>query len=172
MEFDFENSKYGAIKEGKYFRIYAKKDFGEVKKGEKGGLIQKGGNLSKYGNSWVSDNALVSENAWASENSLVSDNALVSGTVRVFGNARVSRDSRVSGNIWVFGDTLVSGVDWCSVDVLVHRDSCISNDKDEIINLKEALIKAKEETSKWEKKAVRALKELAISDIKIRKEKN
>lgn len=67
------------------YRIEALRDFSNVKKGDKGGYIEKEANLSHYGNAWVYDDALVYGNA------MVSDNA------RVYGNALVSGDAIVSG---------------------------------------------------------------------------
>lgn len=55
-------------------RIRALIDFGNVKKGELGGFIEKEENLSHENNAWVSGNA------------------------RVYGNARVSGNAEVSGN--------------------------------------------------------------------------
>ena len=67
-------------------RIRALIDFGNVKKGELGGFIEKEENLSHSGDAWVS------VDAW------------VCGNARVYGNAEVC------GNAWVCGDA------WVSVD--------------------------------------------------------
>ena len=61
------------------FQIEALCDFGDVKKGELGGWIEKEENLDQEGDAWVS------------------------------GNARVYGDALVSGNAWVYGNALVSG---------------------------------------------------------------
>ena len=47
--------KYELTKEskGNLFRIKALKDFGNVKKGDLGGFIEKTDNLSQEGNCWV-----------------------------------------------------------------------------------------------------------------------
>ena len=79
--------KYRTEKEGEHLRIYALKDidrFG-VKKGDKGGLIEKESNLSQDGDCWVFENARVYGDAW------------VYGGARVYGNARVSGDACVFG---------------------------------------------------------------------------
>ncbi len=85
---DVENSgkKYRLTEETKdgLFRIEALKDFGNVKKGDKGGWVGSEKNLSQEYDAWV------------------------------FGNARVSGDARVSGNVRVFGDARVSGDAWVS----------------------------------------------------------
>ena len=60
-------------------RIRALIDFGNVKKGELGGFIEKEENLSYAGDAWVSGNAWVYGNAWVSGDAEVSGNAWVSG---------------------------------------------------------------------------------------------
>ena len=74
-----------------------------IKKGDKGGWVEKEDNLSQGGNAWVSGNALVFGNAW------VCDDAHVSGNARVFDDVWVSGNACVSGNAWVYGHTRVSG---------------------------------------------------------------
>ena len=69
----------------KLYQIEALKDFGNIKKGEKGGWIEKEDNLSQEGDAQVSDNA------------------------QVYGNAQVSGDAQVYGNARVFGDAQVYG---------------------------------------------------------------
>lgn len=49
------------------YRIEALKDFASVKKGNKGGYLEKEKNLSHEGKCWVFGNALVSGNAWVSD---------------------------------------------------------------------------------------------------------
>ena len=94
--------KYKLTKEKKeycgitLYRIEALKDFGNVKKGQKGGWIEKKENLSQMDDCWVYDNALVSGDA------RVFDNARVSGDARVFDNAKVYGDAWVSDSAWVF----------------------------------------------------------------------
>ena len=68
----------------KLFRIEATVSFGDVKKGDKGGWIEKEKNL--YGNAWVYGDACVYGNA------------------RVSGDAWVYGDARVSGDACVYGD--------------------------------------------------------------------
>lgn len=54
------------------FRIKALISFGNVKKGELGGYVEKEENLSHYGDAWVSGNAVVYGNAWVSGDAVVS----------------------------------------------------------------------------------------------------
>jgi len=109
------------------FQIEALTSFGNIKKGDKGGFIEKESNLSQYDDAWVygnaqvsddacvfgnarvSGNAQVSDDAWVYGNAQVSDDAQVSGNARVSGNAQVSDDARVSGNAQVSGNARVFG---------------------------------------------------------------
>ena len=78
-----ENKKYELTKPGRkifgvtYFQIRALRDFGQVKKGDLGGLIENEINLSHDGNSWIFGDAFVS------------------GCVRISGNARVFGPTRL-----------------------------------------------------------------------------
>ena len=65
------------------YRIEALKDFGDVKKGDKGGYVEKEDSLSQYGQCWVYDDAMVYGNAKVFGDAKVRDN------VRIFGNAEV-----------------------------------------------------------------------------------
>ena len=100
------------------YRIKAKIDFGDVKKGQLGGFVEKEKNLSHYGNAWVSDDAWVTDNARVSDNAMVSGNARVSGNACASDNAMVSDDAMVSGNASVSGNARVS--DLC--DVIVFKN--------------------------------------------------
>jgi hypothetical protein len=81
-----------------FYRIYALKDFGNVKKGSLGGWIEKEENLSQSGNAWISENAWVFGDAW------VSGNARVLGNARISGDAQVYKDAWVAENAWIFGE--------------------------------------------------------------------
>ena len=48
------------------YRIEALKDFANVKKGDKGGYVEKEDNLSQEGDCWISDNAKVFDSALVS----------------------------------------------------------------------------------------------------------
>ena len=63
-------------------RIESLKDFGDVKKGIKGGYVENESNLSQNGDCWVSDDAKVYGDA------KVYDNAKIYGEAEVFGNNR------------------------------------------------------------------------------------
>lgn len=90
--------KYELIKqESGLFRIKALKDFGIVKKGELGGLIQKESNLSQNDDSWIFYDAVVYGNAE------VCGNATVYGDAKVCGNAMVCGDAKVCDSILILG---------------------------------------------------------------------
>ena len=60
------------------YRIEALKDFSDVKKGQKGGFVEKEANLSNNGQAWV------------------------------FGEALICGEARVSGEAWVYGQARVN----------------------------------------------------------------
>ena len=100
----------------KLCRIEALKDFGDVKKGDKGGFIEDEHNLSHDGNSWVCDNARVCDNAW------------VYGDAWVYGNAWVCGDAWVYDNAWVYGDAWVYGNAWVCGDAWVYDNARVCGD--------------------------------------------
>ena len=85
------------------YRIEALKDFGNVKKGDKGGYVQSEENLSQEGDCWIFDNAKVYGSA------IVSDSAQVFGNAEVWGNAKVYDKTLVYGNAFVYDNALVFG---------------------------------------------------------------
>lgn len=97
------------------FRIRALISFGDVKKGDLGGYVEKKENLSHsggawvYGDAWVTGDARVFGNAEVFGDAWVHGNAKVCGNAKVYGEARVCGDAVVSGNAKVFGDAVVSG---------------------------------------------------------------
>ena len=100
-----ETIKYGGKN---LYRIKALIDFGNVKKGTRGGFIEKEENLSASGNAWVSGdawvcgNAQVSGDAWVCGNAQVSGNAHVCGNAKVCGNAQVSGEAKMCSDAWVY----------------------------------------------------------------------
>ncbi|MGL4850877.1 MAG: hypothetical protein ACRC28_18480 [Clostridium sp.] len=100
-------------------RVRALKDFGNVKKGDIGGYIEKMENLSQCGNAWVYGEAKVYGNAEVSGNSEVYENAKVYGNAEVYENAKVYGNARVSGKAWVYGDASVCGESWVSREVYI-----------------------------------------------------
>lgn len=104
------------------YRIEALKDFGEIKKGDKGGFIESEDNLSHEGNAWVSDNAHVYGDACVFDNARVYNNAFVSGYAQVYGNAFVY------GNAWLYDNTRVCDYAWVADNARVYGDANVCDD--------------------------------------------
>ena len=95
------------------YRIESLKDFSNVKKGDKGGFVEKESNLSHYGDCWICDNAKVYGNA------IICDNARVYNNTEIYGNAEVYGYTMVKNNVKVYGDALICG------DTLVYDNARI-----------------------------------------------
>ena len=97
------------------YRIKSLKDFGNVKKGDKGGFVEKEENLSQSGDCWVYDNAKVYNNAKVFDyadiygNAEIFGNAIVSGKARVYGNAKVYHYAMVYDDAEVCDNAIISG---------------------------------------------------------------
>lgn len=104
------------------YRIEALKDFGEIKKGDKGGFIESENNLAHEGDAWVSDNAHVYGDAYVFDNARVYNNAFVSGYAQVYGNAFVY------GNAWLCDNTRVCGYAWVADNARVYGDANVCDD--------------------------------------------
>lgn len=90
-------------------RIEALKDFGLVRKGDKGGFVESESNLSQDSNCWIHDNAKVYGNAKVYDNAWVGSNANVYGNTIIYGNAKVCGSARVYGYANIYGNTIVCG---------------------------------------------------------------
>ena len=104
------------------YRIEALKDFGEIKKGDKGGFIESENNLAHEGDAWVSDNAHVYGDACVFDNARVYNNAFVSRYAQVYGNARVY------GNAWLYDNTRVCGYAWIADNARVYGNANVCDD--------------------------------------------
>ena len=93
----------------KLYRIEALKDFGIVKKGDKGGYVQSEENLSQEEDCWISDNAKVFDSAVVYNNAKVCDNAYVCGNAKVYCKAEVCGNAKVYCDAIVYGKALVCG---------------------------------------------------------------
>ena len=105
----------------KLYRIEALKDFGNVKKGDKGGYVQSEENLSQEGDCWIYGNAKVCGDA------KVYGNAKVSGNAQVFGNAEVYDNAQVFGSATVYWKTRVSGNAVVSDNATVFGNALVSD---------------------------------------------
>ena len=123
--------KYRTEKEGDMLRIIALKNFSDVKRGDRGGLIKKEENLSQIGDCWVFENAKVSGNARVCENAKISGNAwvhgkaLVRGDAWVYGQAQVYGEACVSDYIEIYGHARVFGDAWVYGNARVYEDAKI-----------------------------------------------
>lgn len=88
-------------------RIRAIRSFGNVKKGDLGGFIEKEDNISHEGDCWVYDKARVFGDAKISGNAQVFDYARVFEYAHISGDARVYEYAQVFGDARVFGDACV-----------------------------------------------------------------
>ena len=124
------NKKYKLTKEVKeyngvkLYRIEALVDFCNVRKGDKGGFIEKEENLDNNtsGNAWVYEDASVYGNA------RVYENAEVYGNARVYENAKVYEDAWVFGNARVYGNAMVYGGAMVYEDAKVYGDTKVYED--------------------------------------------
>ena len=138
------------------YRIIAESDFAYVKKGDKGGYIEKESNLAQdedcwvynnarvygnalvYGDARVYGNASVYGNALVCGNVLVCRNAEVSGNARVYGNSLVDENARVYGNALVYGNAHVYGNALVYGNAVVYGDACVYDNmlaKDSVVTV-------------------------------------
>ncbi len=143
--------KYEFAEETKVFlgktlhRIRAVHDFGNVRKGELGGFIEKEENLSHDGDCWVGGNAVVVENARVTGDAYVTGNAVVVENAQVTGNVWVGVNAWVTGSAWVgeyacvegyaiVRDGAVIGGDAViRVHAVIGEDTCISKTEDYLV---------------------------------------
>ena len=97
------------IDDRKLYRIEALKDFGWVKKGDKGGFVEHEGNLSHEGDCWIYGTAMVYDNAKVSESAIVYENATVREEAIIRGLAIVRGSSIIRGLAIVCGSSIVEG---------------------------------------------------------------
>ena len=105
------------------YRIEALRDFGNVRKGDIGGFVEKEKNLSHYDICWVSDDAMIFDNAKVYDNAEVRGDAEVYGSAEVFGNAIVYCDAEIFGNARVYGNAIVSREAKVYCNALVYGDA-------------------------------------------------
>ena len=90
-------------------RIEALKDFGDVKKGDKGGFIENEENLYQRDDCWVYGDAKVYDNAIVFDNAKVCDNAVVCGYASIYDKAEVFGKAMVYDKAEIYGDREVHG---------------------------------------------------------------
>ena len=120
-------------------RIEALRDFGYVKKGDKGGYLEEEGCLSHDGDCWVYDEAKVLFNARVSgdaqifefakiyefahvfDKAEVFDGAKIYGRAQIYGEARIHGDAHVFGQANIYGRAEIAGVAKVDYDVSGFR---------------------------------------------------
>ena len=90
-------------------RIEALKDFANIKKGDKGGFIEKEKNLSQRGDCWVYGDATIYDDAMVCGNAEVYGNARVYYNANVYDDAKVYNYAQVRGNAEVYDNAKVCG---------------------------------------------------------------
>ena len=115
------------------YRIEALRDFGDVKKGDKGGFIEKEGNLSQSDNCWVYGNAKVCDKAMVYNKAKVYEYAAVFDDAMVCGNAKVYGNARVCDNVWVNSKVQVCGCAEVFGKAKICGDAVITSNSDYIV---------------------------------------
>ena len=127
------------------YRIKALKNFGDVKKGDLGGWIEKEDNLSQEGNCWVYDEAVVADDAVVLDNARLYDrteitnNAVVCNDANLYGyaivykNAKICGNARISDNVVIADNAVVSGNAHVNGDAKITHDAVVTKDSDYMV---------------------------------------
>ena len=115
------------------YRIEALRDFGNVKKGDKGGYVEKESNLSQYGDCWVYDNTKVYGNAMVYDNAKIYSNAVVCDNAMVYNNAKIYDNVMVCDDAIVYCDAEVCGKAEVCDNAEICGNAIIANDSDYIV---------------------------------------
>jgi len=114
-------------------RIKALRDFGDVKKGDLGGWIEKEENLSHEGDCWVYndaqvyDNAKVYDDAKVYGDAYVYNEAMVYDKAEVYNNAEICDNAIICGNAEVFGNACVCGYACVCGEAKVYNGADVYN---------------------------------------------
>ena len=84
-------------------RIKALRDFGDVRKGELGGFIEKEYNLSHEGNCWIYNNAKAMDNSRLYDNSAMYDYSEISGNSEMHDSSMMYDSSEMNDNSKMYG---------------------------------------------------------------------
>ena len=133
------DKKYIMLQNG---RVKALKNFGTIKKGSLGGIIDSYDNLSQQGNCWVyknariKDKALVTHNARVMGYSIVHDHAVVSDETKLSGRVKIGGYTTVYESIAISGSFSANGYTYfCGYEKLDYNDDVMITDN-EIISVK------------------------------------
>lgn len=136
-----ENKKYRLTTESillcfgkKLYRIEALKDFGDIRKGEKGGYVESEKNLSQKGNCWIYDDAMVFDDARVYDDVQVYDNAKIYGKACIKHHAIVRNNAQVYGDAYVFENAqiyeyaTVYGTAYALGNARIRGNACVRGD--------------------------------------------
>ena len=115
------------------YRIEALRDFNDVKKGDKGGFIEKEDNLSQSDNCWVYGNAKICDKARVCENAEICGNAWVYGNAEIFDDAKIYDDAKTYGLAWVYRNAEVCGSAEVCGDARICADAKVESNGDYIV---------------------------------------
>jgi len=90
------------------YQIKALKDFGDVKKGDLGGYIEKEANLSQQGNCWVYDEATILRDAILLDDAVMRDYAIITDSVMLSDNVVMMGLTLLGWDIKMSGDILIT----------------------------------------------------------------
>lgn len=120
--------KYELIKaEDEMYQIKALRDFGDVKKGDLGGFVEKENNLSHLGNCWIYDRASVYGDAYICNNAKIKDGACVIGSAIVGDNAIINGWAFIKDRAVIKGDAIVSDHACVRGEAEINSKAVISN---------------------------------------------
>lgn len=97
------------FKNKKLYRIEALRTFGDVKKGDKGGFIEKEENLSHNDSCWIYDDSLVYDEATVYDNAIIKNKSHIHDNAKVFGNAKVYEEVNIFENANISGEVAIKG---------------------------------------------------------------
>lgn len=109
------------------YRIVALRDFKKVKKGDKGGYIEKESNLSHIDNCWVYHEAKVCDNARVREDAELHGMSVVMDSVELRHRAKMDYFSRASGNAKIIDNALMSGNACIKDNALMKHQSSLGD---------------------------------------------
>lgn len=113
-------------------RIEALCNFGNIKKGDKGGFIEKESNLSQKGKCWVYNEAKVYNDARICHNALVYGtaevfhNAFIYNNAKIFDDARIFENATIYDNAQIFNDAEIydNALVYGNAEVYGHTQIC------------------------------------------------
>lgn len=109
------------------YRIEALKDFGDIRKGDKGGFVESEDNLSHEGNSWIYNEAKVYDRAKVLNNAIVRDCAIVKDCAEILHNTLVTDRAYIHGNAKIYNSSVILDYACVSGNAIITGSSVIKN---------------------------------------------